>query len=57
VDVVKLLLEHGADINTNRTIRVEAYSAAASRGFTSIMLILVEYGVNTKNNVGTGIVV
>lgn len=49
VDIVRLLLDHGADISTDPAFGRKAYSLAASRGFTNVMRILVEYGVKTGN--------
>lgn len=53
VDIVRLLLDHGADINTDPAFGREAYSLAASRGFTNVIRILVEYGVKTEESADT----
>ena len=52
VEVVKLLLENGADVNTNNDIGISALMAASSKGFVKVVKLLLEKGadVNAKND-------
>ena len=55
VEIVRLLVENGAEVNNKNNDGTTALLWAASKGYLEIVRLLVENGaeVNSKNNDGT----